>query len=107
MPVVATGGQSIKVVVPSAPVPSQVTIVRGPEGPPGPPGPAGPPGGALFVHDQTTPANPWIIEHNLNRFPHVTLIMNDIAVEADVSYGDLNHVTISFPNPSTGKAVIS
>lgn len=72
----------------------------------GPPGPAGPPG-SNFVWDQTTPSASWIVVHNLNTYPAVTLIIDGEIQYSDVSYIDLNSVSVVFPTPTTGTAVLS
>jgi hypothetical protein len=58
-----------------------------------------------YIHEQLIPANQWIVNHNLNRYPKVTIV-NDINVEviADIVYTNTNQVIISFSNPFYGKA---
>lgn len=58
-----------------------------------------------YIHEQTIPANQWIVNHNLNRYPKVTVV-NDINVEVigDLVYTNTNQVIISFSNPFYGKA---
>lgn len=52
-------------------------------------------------------ASTWIIDHNLNKFPQVTLIDDEgNIIDADVAYGSLNQVTITFAEPQSGKAVL-
>lgn len=68
------------------------------------------PGGAGpgYIYDRNSiVAATWIIDHNLNKYPQVTLIDDDgNLIEADVSYGNLNQVTITFAEPQSGKAVL-
>ena len=58
-----------------------------------------------YIHDQVIPANQWIVNHNLNKYPKVTIV-NDINVEVvgDIVYTNTNQVIISFSNPFYGKA---
>lgn len=66
-------------------------------------------GGGLepFVHPQISPASTWIIEHNLGFSKDPTILVDsrpNVSVITDIEHGDLNHTTISFPSPETGKA---
>jgi hypothetical protein len=63
---------------------------------------------AGFVYDRNSiVAATWIIDHNLNRYPQVTLIDDTGAMfEADIFYNSLNQVTVSFAQPTSGKAVL-
>lgn len=98
------------VVVPIAgpPGPTGAQGPGGETGPEGPAGPAGPGGGGYFAYIQISPAATWIINHNLGRLVHVTLLDsgNDIAY-ADVIQGTLNQATIVFAVPTVGSAVLS
>ncbi len=61
-----------------------------------------------FVYDRGgIPASSWSIQHNLNKYPQVSLI-DDAGneIEADVFYSDLNNVSVSFASPVSGKAVL-
>lgn len=83
----------------------------GPEGPEGPIGPQGPQGvgvATTYIHVQATPANPWEIPHNLNRYPSVTVIdSGDSVVEGDLVYTSANLVTITFSGAFSGKAYLN
>lgn len=66
------------------------------------------PGGSFFYDRNSIVASSWIIDHNLNKYPHVTLIDDEgNTIEADIFYGSLNQVTVSFAEPQSGKAVLS
>lgn len=71
-------------------------------------GPAGPPGvsGDAFAYVQSVPAATWIIAHNLHRRPPVVVLLDGDTVASfpDVSYPDLDTVSIQFPSPCTGIA---
>lgn len=75
-------------------------------GPAGAPGPAG----NTYVHNQTTPASTWVIEHNLHSVLSVVLILDSDPTEqvfSDVEYPlDLDTVIITLPEASSGKAYL-
>jgi hypothetical protein len=65
-------------------------------------------GDKTFVFTQDTPANPWIIEHDLNKFPSVTMVLSTGQVGiADVVYIDENNLTITFSGDESGKAYLN
>ena len=52
------------------------------------------------------PSTTWEITHNLNKYPSVTIINNDMQeVIGDVKYTDLNTLTISFSAEFSGKVI--
>lgn len=61
-----------------------------------------------FEFIQTTPATEWSIEHNLDKFPSVT-ILNDAGdkIYGGIFYNSVNKVTLSFSQPITGKAFLN
>lgn len=67
------------------------------------------PVGAVFTNAfqfvQSQPATLWEVNHNLGRYPQVTVIDNDEDVcEAEVSYLDEYNLTIAFNQEMTGRA---
>ena len=67
------------------------------------------PVGAVFTNAfefiQSQPSFLWEVEHNLGRYPQLTILDNDEDVcEAEVSYLDENNLTISFNQQMTGRA---
>jgi hypothetical protein len=65
-------------------------------------------GDKTFVFDQATPANPWVINHGLNKFPSVTMALSTGQVGiADVTYIDPNNLTITFAGDESGKAYMN
>ena len=61
-----------------------------------------------FVFTQDTPANPWEVNHNLNKFPSVTMVLSTGQVGmADVNYIDKNNLTITFSGDESGKAYMN
>ena len=74
------------------------------------PGPQGAPGhdganGNAFEWTQSSPSASWVINHNLNKYPCVTVADDTMhVVFPDVQYSDLNNVAVVFPAPATGSA---
>ena len=61
-----------------------------------------------FVHNQTIPASQWDVQHNLDKFPSVTVTLPSGKVGfADVQYIDENNLTITFAGDETGKAYMN
>ena len=61
-----------------------------------------------FTFNQATPANPWNVQHNLNKFPSVTIALPSGQVgQADVTYIDENNLTITFTGAESGKAYMN
>lgn len=61
-----------------------------------------------FTFTQDVPAALWLVAHNLAMFPNVTVVDTLLrVVEADVSYVDVDNLTIAFANPATGQAFLS
>jgi hypothetical protein len=61
-----------------------------------------------YVHTQSDPSSSWSINHNLNKYPAVTIV--DTAgteVEGNVSHTGPNGLTITFAAPFSGKAYIN
>lgn len=82
--------------------------LRGPQGPRGPQGIPGTPGGNGFIFTQSAPLSTWVITHNMNRFPSVTVVdSNENEVEGDVVYTSSNVVTITFSRPFAGQAFLN
>lgn len=83
---------------------------RGPQGftgPPGPTGPVGPPA-ASYIHTQGAPSDTWIITHNLNRQPSVTVVdTGDSVIIPSIHYDSANQVTLTFGSATSGKAYLN
>lgn len=71
----------------------------------GPRGPAGPSGGSQ-QYPQSSPAATWTIQHNLNRYPLVSVVVAGELVDADIEYSDLNTVAVVFASPVAGVATL-
>jgi hypothetical protein len=85
----------------------------GPVGPIGPVGPQGPAGtssygsgsGAAVLFTQGTPLSVWVIPHNLNSYPAITVIdSSSHQVYGSISYDSLNQVTLTFSGGFSGMA---
>lgn len=87
---------------------SPITISSsGPQGPTGPQGLPGAAGGTVYVHNQTTPAATWIIDHNVGRKVSVTLYDDSgNVVITDIQHGTVNQATVTWSSPTTGSALI-
>lgn len=72
----------------------------------GPQGPVGP-AGAGYLHTQTTAAATWIINHNLGRIPSVSLFFLDGTEFFSDVLSLSNAVTVTFPAPVSGIAVLN
>lgn len=62
------------------------------------------PSSSTYMHTQSVAAATWVITHNLNKYPTVTLVVGGDHVYADVAYASLNQVSVSFPTARTGTA---
>jgi len=61
-----------------------------------------------FVFTQGVPATTWNIQHNLGKFPSVSVINNNnIVINGEVTYIDNNNVQLNFSAGFTGKAYLN
>lgn len=61
-----------------------------------------------YTHNQTTSSATWNITHNLGKYPSIEVV--DTAgsmVIGDVTYNDINNVTITFTSQFKGKAYLN
>jgi hypothetical protein len=71
-------------------------------------GTAGPPAASSFIYTQVMPQATWIVTHNLNGFPSVTVIdTGNTVIIPDVHYDSANAVTIKFGSATSGKAYLN
>ena len=71
-------------------------------------GPAGEDGDKHYRHVQTTPAQVWVIDHPLDKFPAVSVV--DSAgeqVEGNVLYTSQQQVVVSFTGAFSGEAFLN
>jgi hypothetical protein len=102
---------SNKVVV-SQKVASVSTSSIGLQGPPGAQGPAGPAGAdglsGTYEHQQAVPSSTWVITHNLNAHPSVTVVDTSGTVWASgVNYDSPNQITITHSAPFAGSCYLN
>ena len=65
-------------------------------------------GAPTFVFTQGVPATTWNIQHNLGKFPSVSVINNNnVVINGEVTYIDNNNVQLNFSAGFTGKAYLN
>lgn len=69
---------------------------------------SGQPGDSRYVHNQNAASNVWVIEHNLGKFPSVSVAdsTNEL-VMGFVRYHNSNNLEIQFENAFSGKAYLN
>lgn len=61
-----------------------------------------------YFHNQTVASDTWVIIHNLNKYPSVTVLNSaNEEVIGDIVYDNANQVTISFIGAFKGKATLN
>ena len=61
-----------------------------------------------FEFTQGVPSTTWNIQHNLNKFPSITVIDTaDTVVTGEYTYIDNNNVTLTFSAGFAGKAYLN
>jgi hypothetical protein len=61
-----------------------------------------------YEFNQNSPSNTWVITHNLNKRPSVTVIDSaGSEVEGEVTINSLNQITIVFCSAFSGKALLN
>jgi len=64
--------------------------------------------GAHYLHQQLIPVTMWLITHNLNKYPSVTVMDNaGSKYMTDVRYIDTNTVEIRMTYPMSGTAALN
>lgn len=62
----------------------------------------------FFVFEQPTPSKDWVITHNLNRKPSVTVVDSaDSVVGGDIEYIDNNSLILHFSGEFSGRAYLN
>ena len=61
-----------------------------------------------YVYNQTSASDSWVITHNLNKYPSITIVdsANNIVI-GDITYTSLNEVVIKFIGAFSGKAFLN
>ena len=63
---------------------------------------------STYIYIQNTPAVTWTIQHNLNKFPSVSVVnINNILMYGQVTYIDENNLIIEFSAGFSGKAYMN
>ena len=61
-----------------------------------------------FVFNQNVPSTQWTIQHNLDKFPSVSVVNNNnIVINGEVIYIDANNVQLNFSAGFAGKAYLN
>jgi len=61
-----------------------------------------------FEFDQGQPATLWTIQHNLNKFPSVSVVNNNnVVINGEITYIDNNNLTCTFSAGFSGKAYLN
>ena len=65
-------------------------------------------GSPTFVFTQGVPATTWNIQHNLGKFPSVSVVNNnDLLMNGEITYIDNNNITCNFSAAFAGKAYLN
>ena len=65
-------------------------------------------GSPTFVFTQGVPATVWSIQHNLGKFPSVSVVNNnDLLMNGEITYIDNNNITCNFSAAFAGKAYLN
>jgi hypothetical protein len=61
-----------------------------------------------YIFEQVLPATTWLIQHNMDKFPAVTITLTDnTEIQGFKKYLDSNTVELSFSKPISGKAFLN
>lgn len=61
-----------------------------------------------FIHTQTIPSDTWSINHQLNKYPAITIIdTNGFEIEAEIIHTNKDNLTITFSVVFIGTAVLN
>jgi len=62
-------------------------------------------GDANYVFSQASAANPWLVTHNLGKYPAVSVVdSGNNEIVPDVMYVDVNTLTLTFAAATSGTA---
>lgn len=65
-------------------------------------------GDKTFIYDQATPATTWTVQHNLAKFPSITVVdTGQTVVVGEYTYTDNNSATLKFSAAFAGKAYLN
>lgn len=64
--------------------------------------------GGTYIHTQGIASATWVIEHNLEKYPSITVVTSSgTIVEGDVAYDSENVITVTFNGAFKGKAYLN
>lgn len=61
----------------------------------------------VYVFHQEASSNIWVITHNLNKYPHVVVMIGNEVAEADIQYNSADMLTIRLSETLAGDAYLS
>ena len=62
----------------------------------------------LHIHHQNNASTTWVINHNLNKFPSVSVVDSaNTTVEGGIQYNNQNTLTLTFSASFSGKAYLN
>jgi hypothetical protein len=83
-------------------------VTTGLRGPAGADATGGGTGATFFTHNQPTPLDVWVVNHNLGYRPSVNaLSVGGVAMLAEVVHASANQALVYFDSPTSGLAVCS
>ena len=63
---------------------------------------------STYTHEQAGASSEWVVKHNLNKFPSVTIVTSVGAVViGNITYDSANQLTISIADANSGKAYLN
>ena len=63
---------------------------------------------ATYTHEQAGASSEWVVKHNLNKFPSVTIVTSvGAVVVGNITYDSANQLTISLVDADSGKAYLN
>jgi hypothetical protein len=63
---------------------------------------------STYIHEQLVPSTTWIIQHNMNSYPTVTVVDSaGTVVVGNVTYDSKNRVTVEFTASFSGSAYLN
>lgn len=62
-----------------------------------------------FVFEQAIASDTWVIEHNLNKYPSVSVVdsAGTMQIPDDIKYDSENQITVTFISAFAGKAILN
>ena len=65
-------------------------------------------GDLTYVHNQIIASDTWLVEHNLDKYPSITIFDSaETMVFGDARYIDSNNIELTFSSPFAGKVYVN